>query len=447
MIAVLCGGVGAARFLAALAQVVDPADTVGIVNTGDDTVLHGLVISPDLDTVTYTLADAIDPIRGWGLADESWRAMEALQRYATVRPDGSSAAPTWFNLGDRDLATHFYRTARLGEGASLTEVTAEICAAWGVRQRLVPMSNHTVSTVVSLAEGGDVSFQEYFVKLHHGVAVNAVRFAGIREAQLTPGLDEVLRFAECVVIAPSNPIVSIGPIRALDGVDAILSSRRASVVAISPIVGGAALKGPADRMLTELGHEPSVVGVARLYAPIAGTLVIDPVGAHLAGAIEAEGVRAVITPSVMSSPEIGAELARVSLAASPADSTVQPSERSPTLSSVHGAQARWIRAAGRQREREMSFGRRSTLTDRMRWGPPSSSTGRGSSADTRTDVDNRPPPLAPARTSVRPRRRHTGSRVSDGRHRGSPGSCRHAGRERTNRPPHRRAAVLDRRRC
>jgi LPPG:FO 2-phospho-L-lactate transferase len=318
VIAVLCGGVGAARFLAAMANVVDPADTVGIVNTGDDTILHGLVISPDLDTVTYTLADAIDPIRGWGLSDESWRAMEALGRYAPVRPDGSSAAPTWFNLGDRDLATHFYRTARLREGASLTEVTAEICAAWGVRQRLVPMTNDTVSTVISLADGGDVSFQEYFVKMQHAVAVKAVRFEGAREAQLTEGLDEVLQIAECVVVAPSNPIVSIGPIRALDGVDAMLNARRASVVAISPIVGGAALKGPADRMLTELGHEPSVVGVARLYAPIAGTLVIDPVDAQFADAIEAEGVRAVITPSVMSNPEIGAELARVSLLAASA---------------------------------------------------------------------------------------------------------------------------------
>ena len=315
MIAVLCGGVGAARFLAALAQVTDPSDTVGIVNTGDDTVLHGLAISPDLDTVTYTLADAIDPVRGWGLADESWRAMEALQRYATVRPDGSAAAPTWFNLGDRDLATHFYRTARLREGAALGDVTAEICAAWGVRQRLVPMTNQPVSTVVTLADGSDVSFQEYFVKLRHGVPVSAVRFEGAAEADLTPGLDEVVASAECVVIAPSNPIVSIGPIRALRGVDAMLTARRASVVAISPIVGGAALKGPADRMLSELGHEPSVVGVARLYAPIAATLVIDPLDAHLCDAIEAEGVRAVVTPSVMSSPEIGAELARVSLAA------------------------------------------------------------------------------------------------------------------------------------
>jgi LPPG:FO 2-phospho-L-lactate transferase len=318
VIAVLCGGVGAARFLVALARVVDPSDTVGIVNTGDDTVLHGLAISPDLDTVTYTLADAIDPGRGWGLADESWRAMEALHRYATVRPPQSSAAATWFNLGDRDLATHFYRTARLAEGATLAELTAEICAAWGVRQRLVPMSNQAVSTVVSLVDGGEVSFQEYFVKLRHDVPVAAVRFEGASAAELTPGLDEVLTSAASVVIAPSNPIVSIGPIRAIDGVDEILARRRSSVVAISPIVGGAALKGPADRMLRELGHEPSVVGVARLYASIAGTLVIDPADEHLADAIEAEGVRAVITPSVMSSPEIGAELARVSLLAASA---------------------------------------------------------------------------------------------------------------------------------
>ena len=318
MIAVLCGGVGAARFLAALAQVVEPRDTVGIVNTGDDTVLHGLAISPDLDTVTYTLADAIDRDRGWGLAHESWRAMEALQRYAAVRPGGSTAAPTWFNLGDTDLATHFYRTARLGEGATLAEVTAEICEAWNIRQRLVPMTNQPVSTVVTLADGGDVSFQEYFVKLRHGVPVSAVRFDGVAQAELTSGLDTVLQHSACVVIAPSNPIVSIGPIRALGGVDPMLQARRSSVVAISPIIGGAALKGPADRMLRELGHEPSVVGVARLYAPIASTLVIDPIDANLADAVEAEGMRAVITPSVMSSPEIGAELARVTLAAASA---------------------------------------------------------------------------------------------------------------------------------
>ncbi len=315
MIAVLCGGVGAARFLTSLATVSEPSETIAIVNTGDDTELHGLTISPDLDTVTYTLADAIDPVRGWGLAEESWRAMEALQRYTSVRPAQSSAASTWFNLGDRDLATHFYRTARLGEGATLSEVTSEICSAWGIAQRLVPMSNQTVSTVVTLVDGSDVSFQEYFVKLHHGVPIRKVRFDGADQAELTPGLDEVLSTAECIVIAPSNPIVSIGPIRALGGVDGMLSRRRDSVVAISPIVGGMALKGPADRMLSELGHEPSVVGIARLYTSIAASLVIDPVDAHLADAVEAAGMRAVITPSVMSSPDVGAELARVALRA------------------------------------------------------------------------------------------------------------------------------------
>jgi LPPG:FO 2-phospho-L-lactate transferase len=319
VIAVLCGGVGAARFLAALARVVDPVDTVGIVNTGDDTVLHGLAISPDLDTVTYTLAGAIDADRGWGLTDESWRSMEALQRYASVRPEGSTAAPTWFNLGDRDLATHFYRTARLAEGGTLSRVTAEICEAWGVRQRLVPMSDQKVSTVVTLADGGDVSFQEYFVQLRHDVPVKAVRFEGAADARLANGLDDVLKTAECVIVAPSNPIVSIGPIRALRDVDAMLRGRRSSVVAISPIVGGVALKGPADRMLSELGHDPSVVGVARLYAPIAGILVIDPLDAHLADAVEAEGMRAVITPSVMSSPQIGTELVRVALRAASAE--------------------------------------------------------------------------------------------------------------------------------
>ena len=177
------------------------------------------------------------------------------------------------------------------------------------------MSNDVVSTVVTLAGGDDVSFQEYFVQLRHGVPVERVRFEGSESARLTPGLDDVLATADCVVLAPSNPIVSIGPIRALHGVDALLVARRASVVAISPIVGGAALKGPADRMMSELGHESSVVGVARLYAPIAGTLVIDPIDAHLADAVESQGMRAVVTPSVMSNPEIGATLARAVLRA------------------------------------------------------------------------------------------------------------------------------------
>ena len=315
-VSVVCGGVGAARFLRALAGVHPAEATVGVVNTGDDTVMHGLSISPDIDTITYTLAGAIDPDRGWGLREESWRAMEALGRFVAVRPNGSSAAPTWFNLGDQDLATHFYRTARLREGATLTEVTAEIATAWGIPQRLVPMSNDRVTTMVTLlAEGVEVPFQEYFVQRQHSVSVAGIRFDGADEATLTSVALATFSDAEVVVIAPSNPLVSIAPIRALAGVDAVLSARRDSVVAISPIVGGAALKGPADRMLEELGHEASVVGVARLYADIAATLVIDPVDAHLASAVEAAGMRVVITPSVMSTAEIGHELARRTLAA------------------------------------------------------------------------------------------------------------------------------------
>jgi len=315
-VSVVCGGVGAARFLRALAGVHPAEATIGVVNTGDDTVMHGLCISPDIDTITYTLAGAIDPDRGWGLREETWRAMDALWRFVAVRPVGSSAAPTWFNLGDQDLATHFYRTARLREGAALTEVTAEIATAWGIQQRLVPMSDHRVTTMVTLLdEGIEVPFQEYFVQRHHSVPVAAVRFDGASQATLGPAALAAFTDSEVVVIAPSNPLVSIAPIRALAGVDAVLSARRDSVVAISPIVGGAALKGPADRMMEELGHEATVVGVARLYAEIAATLVIDPVDAHLAGAIEAAGMHVVVTPSVMSTADIGHELARQTLAA------------------------------------------------------------------------------------------------------------------------------------
>jgi LPPG:FO 2-phospho-L-lactate transferase len=315
MITVLCGGVGAARFLRALRGVV-PADQVtGIVNTGDDTVLHGLSISPDLDTITYTLAGAIDPGRGWGLVDETWTVMGSLGRYEAVRPAGSSAAPTWFNLGDRDLATHCYRTARLTEGATLTEVTAEITRAWDVPERLIPMTDDRVTTMVDLADGRTVGFQEYFVQLRHGVPIRGARFVGADLATVQPAAISALREAEIVVVAPSNPIVSIGPLRAMAGVDDALAARRESVVAVSPIVGGAALKGPADRMLVELGLEASVVAVARLYAPIAATLVIDPVDAHLADAVREAGMRPIVTPSVMSEPGVGESLARAVLGA------------------------------------------------------------------------------------------------------------------------------------
>ncbi len=312
-VAVLAGGVGAARFLRGLTRVVSPTDVTAVVNTGDDTELHGLSISPDLDTITYTLAEAIDPERGWGLAGETWVAMEALTRYADVRPDGSAAAPTWFNLGDRDLATHFYRTARLGEGVPLTTVTAEITRAWGLDLRLLPMTDARFRTLITLAESGEeVSFQDYFVRLRHEVPVSGVRFD--HSAQPTSAAVDALATADVVVIAPSNPLISIGPIRALPGIDDLLIRRRSSVVAVSPIVGGAALKGPAGRMLAELGMEPSVVGVARLYAAVADVLVVDSVDAHLSTAVESIGMRCVVEPSIMSTPERAAALASACLA-------------------------------------------------------------------------------------------------------------------------------------
>lgn len=314
MILVLAGGVGAARFLAGLIQAVDPSEVVTVVNTGDDTELHGLSISPDIDTVTYTLAQAIDPERGWGLRDETWRAMGALERFESVRPDGSSAAPRWFNLGDTDLATHFYRTARLREGATLADVTDEVRRAFGLSLSIVPMSNESVRTMVHL-EDGAVSFQEYFVKLRHSVPVTGVEFVG---ADCATFIDpQIIAAASTIVIAPSNPIVSIGPIRALSGVEDALRARRDDVVAVSPIVAGAALKGPADRMLVELGHEPTVVGVARMYAPIAATLIIDEQDAHLADAVEREGVRCVVTDTIMSKPGVAATLARITVQSTP----------------------------------------------------------------------------------------------------------------------------------
>jgi LPPG:FO 2-phospho-L-lactate transferase len=313
MICVISGGVGAARFLRGAQHAIAHNKLVTIVNTGDDTVMHGLSISPDLDTVTYTVSESIDPERGWGLANETFVTMENLSRFADVRPAHSLAGESWFGLGNRDLATHFYRTTRLAEGATLAEVTAEITQAFGIGFRVVPMTNERVSTMVTLVDGSEISFQEYFVKLRHSVAIRSVRFAGVAEATAL-GLGD-MSSADAVIIAPSNPIVSIGPMRALKNFDATLAARRDTVVAISPIVAGAALKGPADRMMSEMGHEPSVVGVARLYAPIASTLVIDTADEHLISAVEREGMRCIATNTIMKSAEISAALTQTCLSA------------------------------------------------------------------------------------------------------------------------------------
>lgn len=306
-VCVVCGGVGAAKFLRGLVQVVEPARVQAVANVADDTELHGLHISPDLDTITYTVSGQVNPDTGWGLAGETWATLGALARFAPVRPEGSAAGATWFQLGDKDMATHLYRTARLREGASLTQVTGEIAAAYGLGLALLPATDERLRTMVQLADGAEVDFQTYFVGLRHSVPVSGVRFDGPGIATPTPEVRRAVEQADVVVIAPSNPIVSIGPVVAV--IEPLLRAARDRTVAISPIVAGAALKGPADRMLVELGHEASVVGVARLYAPLAATLVIDTADADLADAVEAEGIRAIVTDTIMSTPQRSAALA------------------------------------------------------------------------------------------------------------------------------------------
>ena len=312
MLTALAGGVGAARMLRGLAAVVEPATITAVVNTADDIVLHGLHVSPDLDTVVYTLGGGNDEERGWGLAGETWAALEALGRYG---------GQTWFQLGDRDLGTHLYRTGRLRAQATLSEVTAEVAAAWGVGIRVLPMTDDRVETRVTIAgppapgTAKEIGFQEWFVGLRHDVALEAVRFDGADEARPAPGVLDALAGAERIVICPSNPMVSIGPILAVPGVAGAVKARRDDVVVVSPIVAGAALRGPADRLLRDLGHEASVVGVARLYAPFAACLVVDEADAALAPAVEAEGMRCVVAPTIMRGLPEAAALARVVLEA------------------------------------------------------------------------------------------------------------------------------------
>lgn len=303
MLVALAGGVGAARMLGGLVQVCDPADITAVVNTGDDLVLHGLHISPDIDTVIYTLAGLNNLQTGWGLAGETWTVMAELE---------ALGGEAWFRLGDRDLATHLFRSERLRQGDPLSAVTAELARRRGVGIRILPVSDDPVRTRLRLREGGgEVDFQDYFVRRRHGVAVEAVRFDGAPAARPAPGVLDAIAGAARIVVCPSNPIVSIGPLLAVPGVAEALAERRSEVVAVSPIVAGRALKGPADRLLEELGPGSSVVGVARLYAGWCATLVIDEADAEHAGAVEAEGVRCVVAPTIMTGPAEAAALARV----------------------------------------------------------------------------------------------------------------------------------------
>ncbi|HEY7137755.1 MAG TPA: 2-phospho-L-lactate transferase [Acidimicrobiia bacterium] len=308
MLAALAGGVGAARFLRGLVRVVPADDVVAIVNTADDDTFHGLHVSPDLDSVTYTLAGAEHPEQGWGLAGETFACIDALERYG---------ASTWFRLGDRDLATHLFRTELLRSGATLSEATAAITRAWGVQTRLVPMSDDPVSTRITVrtADGGttELRMQEWFVRDRAEPPVVAVRFDGAEAARPGPGVLDALETAETVLVCPSNPVISIGPILAVPGVRDVLRRRRDRVVGVSPIIAGAPVKGPADRLMQPLGVEVSCVGVARSYADVCGTLVIDAGDASRAPEVEALGVRAVVADTLMTDARVAAALARHTL--------------------------------------------------------------------------------------------------------------------------------------
>lgn len=287
----LAGGVGGAKLADGLAQL-EAVDLTVVVNTGDDLELHGLSIWPDHDTVAYTLAGLDDEFRGWGLRDESWTVMDRLAELGD---------PPWFRLGDRDLATHLWRTDRLRAGTRPTEVALALAEAMGIGSRILPMADEPVRTEVRTDDGW-LEFQEYFVHRHQVPEVHEVRFRGIDAARPTPEVLAALDGAEIIVIAPSNPIVSVGPILALPGMVEALAAARARgvpVVAVSGIIGGKALKGPADRMLTSLGRESSALGVATGYRELIDALLIDSVDADEAGAIAALGIRPVVTDTIM----------------------------------------------------------------------------------------------------------------------------------------------------
>ncbi|MGH9865044.1 MAG: 2-phospho-L-lactate transferase [Candidatus Acidiferrales bacterium] len=299
-IVALAGGIGASKFLLGLKSAMDPRDLTIIVNTGDDIVLHGLAISPDLDIVTYTLAGVVNPETGWGFASETFRALHQLSQYGH---------PNWFNLGDQDLATHIHRTAMIRSGASLSEATESIRRALGVQAKILPMSDQPVPTMIDTSDGR-LNFQEYLVQRRAEPVVLGISFEGVERAHPAPDVIELLGHAVAIVICPSNPLISIGPILAVPGIRDMLRKRRENVVAICPIVAGRSLKGPSDRMLAQLGFDVSASGVARMYQDICATFVIDPVDADERIAIESLDMKVVTRNTVMSTLEDKEQLGR-----------------------------------------------------------------------------------------------------------------------------------------
>jgi LPPG:FO 2-phospho-L-lactate transferase len=298
--------VGAAKFIRGLVQQIDPRRLTVIVNTGDDEYFFGLHVSPDVDTVTYTLAGIANRVHGWGLVGESFNTLRALHRFY---------GPPWFNLGDRDLATHLYRTERLRNGALLSQVTAEIAQRLNVKARVLPMSDQRVHTHVKLKGRPPIPFQEYFVKQRARGIVEAIELRGVENAEPAGGVISSITEAAAVILAPSNPFVSLAPILQLKGVHEALKSVRQRVAAISPIIGHQAVKGPAASMMRSLGHEASPLGVARLYADLVGVFVLDQTDRKYIKPIERLGTRAVSADTIMSTPARAARLADLVLRA------------------------------------------------------------------------------------------------------------------------------------
>jgi LPPG:FO 2-phospho-L-lactate transferase len=299
-IVALAGGTGAAKFLRGLCRVTDPSGVTVIGNTGDDLEMWGLSVSPDLDTVMYTLGGVVDETKGWGLSGDSFHCRNAI---------GRLGAPTFFGLGDRDLATHLLRTEQLGRGVPLADVTADLCRRFGIKSRILPMSNEPVRTKVK-TPGGLLSFQEFFVRERCAPDIVDVVYDGADRAVPAPGVLEVIGEARMIIVCPSNPISSIGPILAVPGVRQAISQTAARVTAVSPIVGRAPVSGPAGKMMAAKGIDVSAVGVARIYAGLLDGLVVDRRDASLAAAIEQEGVDVVVTDTIMDGCETEMAFAR-----------------------------------------------------------------------------------------------------------------------------------------
>ncbi len=295
----LAGGVGAARFLDGLSRIYPPERTTLIVNTGDDLEYLGAYVSPDIDIITYTLAGVVDEEKGWGFKGDTYHCMEQLERYS---------AETWFRIGDRDFATHLLRTAFLEQGFSLAEVTEKICTWLGVRVRILPMSNDRVATRIKTS-AGLLEFQEYFVKRKFSDKVEDVSYEGANHASPAEGVLSAIKKSEAIILCPSNPILSIGPILAVPGIREALGKATAKIVGVSPIVGGKALKGPLDRIMTDLGLDVSPYGVAQLYQGVLDGYVIDEVDKSLTARITSLGMRVTSTHTVMSTIEAKAKLA------------------------------------------------------------------------------------------------------------------------------------------